>query len=124
MRVYLCGQDWTDSHEEMWMDLPATPWELVDAMERLGLSSEADLYVQAEEYYDFDYIQSFIPDSTTLSQLNELCGILRQGKQRLQEHDAGQKPGFIINKPLLFRGCRTGGYRDEDKENHIPIYKK
>ena len=58
------------------MALPATPWELVDAMERLGLSSEADLYVQAEEYYDFDYIQSFIPDSTTLSQLNELCGIL------------------------------------------------
>jgi hypothetical protein len=32
--------------------------------------------VQAEEYYDFDYIQGFIPESTTLSQLNELCTVL------------------------------------------------
>ena len=76
MRVYLCGQDWTSSHEEMYLDLPAAPWELVDAMEKLNLTEEADLYVQAEEYYDFDYIQGFIPESTSLSQLNELCGAL------------------------------------------------
>ena len=76
MRVYLCGQDWTSSHEEMYLDLPATPWELIDAMEKLNLTKEADLYVQAEEYYDFDYIQGFIPESTSLSQLNELCGAL------------------------------------------------
>ena len=76
MRVYLCGQDWTNSHEEMYLDLPAAPWELVDAMEKLNLTEEADLYVQAEEYYDFDYIQSFIPESTSLSQLNELCATL------------------------------------------------
>ncbi len=76
MRVYLCGQDWTDSHEEMTLDLPASPWELVDTMEKLNLESEKDLYVQAEEYYDFDYIQGFIPESTSLSQLNELCAVL------------------------------------------------
>ena len=76
MRVYLCGQDWTESHEEMTLDLPASPWELVDAMEKLNLSKEADLYVQAEEYYSFDYIQGIIPESTTLSQLNELCAAL------------------------------------------------
>ena len=76
MRVYLCGQDWTNSHEEMYLDLPAAPWELVDAMEKLNLTEEADLYVQAEEYYDFDYIQGFIPESTSLSQLNELCAAL------------------------------------------------
>ena len=76
MRVYLFGQDWTSSHEEMYLDLPAAPWELVDAMEKLNLTEEADLYVQAEEYYDFDYIQSFIPESTSLSQLNELCATL------------------------------------------------
>ena len=76
MRVYLCGQDWTESHEEMTLDLPASPWELVDAMEKLNLIKEADLYVQAEEYYDFDYIQGFIPESTSLSQLNELCAAL------------------------------------------------
>lgn len=76
MRVYLCGQDWTNSHEEMYLDLPAAPWELVDAMEKLNLTEEADLYVQAEEYYDFDYIQGFIPESTSLSQLNELCAVL------------------------------------------------
>ena len=76
MRVYLCGQDWTESHEEMTLDLPASPWELVDTMEKLNLESEKDLYVQAEEYYDFDYIQGFIPESTSLSQLNELCAVL------------------------------------------------
>lgn len=76
MRVYLCGQDWTESHEEMYMDLPATPWELVDALEKLNLVCEGDLYIQAEEYYDFDYIQGFIPESTSLSRLNELCAVL------------------------------------------------
>lgn len=76
MRVYLCGQDWTESHEEMYMDLPATPWELVDALEKLNLVCEGDLYLQAEEYYDFDYIQGFIPESTSLSRLNELCAVL------------------------------------------------
>ena len=76
MRVYLCGQDWTESREEMYLDLPATPWELVDAMEKLNLVSEGDLYIQAEEYYDFDYIQGFIPESTSLSRLNELCAVL------------------------------------------------
>ena len=45
-------------------------------MEKLNLTKEADLYVQAEEYYDFDYIQGFIPESTSLSQLNELCATL------------------------------------------------
>lgn len=76
MRVYLCGQDWTESHEEMYMDLPATPWELVDALEKLNLVCEGDLYIQAEEYYDFDYVQGFIPESTSLSRLNELCAVL------------------------------------------------
>ena len=76
MRVYLCGQDWTNSHEEMYLDLPAAPWELVDTMEKLNLTEEADLYVQAEEYYDFDYIQGFIPECTSLSQLNEHCATL------------------------------------------------
>ena len=76
MRVYLCGQDWTESHEEMYLDLPATPWELVDALEKLNLVCEGDLYIQAEEYYEFDYIQDFIPESTSLSRLNELCAVL------------------------------------------------
>ena len=76
MRVYLCGQDWTESHEETYMDLPATPWELVDALEKLNLVCEGDLYIQAEEYYDFDYVQGFIPENTRLSQLNELCAVL------------------------------------------------
>ena len=44
MRIYLCGQDWTESREEMYVDLPATPWELVDALEKLNLVSEGDLY--------------------------------------------------------------------------------
>lgn len=76
MRVYLCGQDWTESNEEMYLDLPATPWELVDTLEKLNLVCEGDLYMQAEEYYDFDFIQGFIPESTSLSRLNELCAVL------------------------------------------------
>lgn len=76
MRVYLCGQDWTESREEMYLDLPATPCELVDTLEKLNLVSEGDLYIQAEEYYDFDYIQGFIPENTSLSRLNELCAVL------------------------------------------------
>lgn len=76
MRVYLCGQEWTESREELNLDLPATPWELVDALDKLNLASEEDVYTQAEEYYDFGFIQGFIPESTSLSRLNKLCVVL------------------------------------------------
>lgn len=51
MRVYLCGQEWAESREELMIDLPATPWELVDALEKLNLTSEKDIYTHVEECY-------------------------------------------------------------------------
>ena len=73
MRVYLCGQDWTSSHEEMYLDLPAAPWELVDAMEKLNLTEEADLYVQAEEYY----LASCMKQSSASGQNDVDCRVRR-----------------------------------------------
>lgn len=83
MRVYLCGQEWTESREELSLDLPATPWELMDALDKLNLSAEREVYTQVEEYYDFGYIQGLIPESTSLSRLNELCAVL----DSMDEHE-------------------------------------
>ena len=103
MRVYLCGQDWAESHEELYLELPATPWELVDAMEKLNLTKEEDLYVQAEEYYDFDYIQGFIPESSSLSRLNELCTVL-------DSMDAQDRIGFrgLLQSSAFFDRLNLG----------------
>lgn len=83
MRVYLCGQEWTESRVEMSIDLPATPWELMDALDKLNLSAEREVYTQVEEYYDFGYIQGLIPEDTSLSRLNELCAVL----DSMDEHE-------------------------------------
>ena len=43
------------------LDLPATPYEMLDALERAGCRSSEEAYFQVEEYLDFEYLESVIP---------------------------------------------------------------
>ena len=83
------------------LDLPATPYEMLDALERAGCRSSEEAYYQVEEYLDFEYLESVIsPDcslnhlnalSEKLSELNDRQSITFEGLLRMeQEKNEGQ----------------------------------
>lgn len=53
--------------------LPATPYEMQDALERAGCRSQEEAYFQVEEYLDFEYLESVIHPTCSLNHLNALA---------------------------------------------------
>ena len=53
--------------------LPATPYEMQDALERAGCHSQEEAYFQVEEYLDFEYLESVIHPTCSLNHLNTLA---------------------------------------------------
>ena len=55
------------------LDLPATPYEMQDALERVGCRSSEEAYYQVEEYLDFEYLESVLSPDCSLNHLNALA---------------------------------------------------
>lgn len=53
--VYLAKQDAPDSEANVRLKLPASPWELHDAMDKVQLQENEDLYLEIDDYYGFEY---------------------------------------------------------------------
>ena len=53
LRVYLAKNDTPYSAAYAKLELPASPWELWDAIEKVRLKDGEELYVEIEDYYDF-----------------------------------------------------------------------
>ena len=64
------------------LDLPATPYEMLDALERAGCRSSEEAYYQVEEYLDFEYLESVIPPDCSLNHLNALAEKLSELNDR------------------------------------------
>jgi len=54
--VYLAKQDAPDSEANVRLKLPASPWELHDAMNKVQLQENEELYLEVDDYYDFEYL--------------------------------------------------------------------
>ena len=54
--VYLAKQDAPDSEANVRLKLPASPWELHDAMDKVQLQENEELYLEVDDYYDFEYL--------------------------------------------------------------------
>lgn len=87
------------------LDLPATPYEMQDALERVGCRSSEEAYYQVEEYLDFEYLESVIPPDCSLNHLNALA-------EKLSELNNRQS--------ITFEGLLR--MEQEKKEGQIPIY--
>ena len=94
------------------LDLPATPYEMLDALERAGCRSSEEAYYQVEEYLDFEYLESVIsPDCSLnhlnvlaekLSELNDRQSITFEGLLRMeQEKNEGQISIHTLPLPIL-----------------------
>lgn len=94
-RLYMAYESDPYSSSEIRLDLPAAPYELKDALERLHTDSWENVSVEIEEFLAFEYIQSSLPASVDLPKLNALA-------EALAAMDESQKLAFcglLLSEP-------------------------
>lgn len=79
--------DHTDSEAEAFLNLPASPYEMLDAMDKLRLSEGSDVKFRVDEYYRFGSLVPFLSEPNDLCALNALA-------QKLSELDDRQEIAF------------------------------
>ena len=75
--VYLAKEGAPNSAAYAKLELPASPWELWDAMEKVRLQTDDILYMEIEDYYDFEYLSPHLDGlDISLNELNDLAAQL------------------------------------------------
>ena len=77
--IYLAKLDAPNSEAHARLELPASPWELWDAMEKVRLRDGEELYMEIEDYYDFSCLAPHLSGlDITLMELNNLAAHLSE----------------------------------------------
>ena len=77
LRVYLAKNDTPYSAAYAKLELPASPWELWDAMEKVRLQTDDILYMEIEDYFAFEYLFPHLDGlDISLNELNDLAAQL------------------------------------------------
>ena len=75
--IYLAKLDLPNSEAHARLELPASPWELWDAMEKVRLQTDDILYMEIEDYYAFEYLSPHLDGlDISLNELNDLAAQL------------------------------------------------
>ena len=75
--VYLAKEDVPNSEAYATLELPASPWELWDAMEKVRLKDGEALYMEIDDYYAFEYLAPHLGElDISLMELNDLAARL------------------------------------------------
>ena len=75
--VYLAKEDVPNSEAYATLELPASPWELWDAMEKVRLQTDDILYMEIEDYFAFEYLSPHLDGlDISLNELNDLAAQL------------------------------------------------
>ena len=75
--VYLAKEDVPNSDAYAKLDLPASPWELWDALEKVRLQTDDILYMEIEDYYAFEHLAPHLDGlEISLNELNDLAALL------------------------------------------------
>ena len=77
LRVYLAKNDTPYSAAYAKLELPASPWELWDALDKVRLQKEDILYMEIEDYFAFEYLSPHLDGlDISLNELNDLAALL------------------------------------------------
>lgn len=77
LRVYLAKNDTPYSAAYAKLELPASPWELWDALDKVRLNEGEQLYMEIEDYYAFEYLTPHLDGlEISLNELNDLAALL------------------------------------------------
>ena len=75
--IYLAKEGTPNSDAYAKLDLPASPWELWDAMEKVRLKDDEALYMEIDDYYAFEYLAPHLGElDISLNELNDLAALL------------------------------------------------
>ena len=75
--MYLAKEGDPNSDAYAKLDLPASPWELWDAMDKVRLQKDDILYMEIEDYYAFEYLSPHLDGlDISLNELNDLAAQL------------------------------------------------
>ena len=75
--MYLAKEGNPNSDAYAKLDLPASPWELWDALEKVRLNEGEQLYMEIEDYYAFEYLAPHLDGlEISLNELNDLAALL------------------------------------------------
>ena len=77
LRVYLAKNDTPYSAAYAKLELPASPWEVWDTMEKVRLQTDDILYMEIEDYFAFEYLSPHLDGlDISLNELNDLAAQL------------------------------------------------
>ena len=75
--VYLAKEGVPNNESYAKLDLPASPWEVVDALDKVRLNEGEQLYMEIEDYYAFEYLAPHLNGlEISLNELNDLAALL------------------------------------------------
>ena len=75
--VYLAKEDVPNNEAYAKLNLPASPWELWDAMDKVRLQTDDILYMEIEDYFAFEYLSPHLDGlDIGLNELNDLAALL------------------------------------------------
>lgn len=75
--VYLAKEGVPNNEAYAKLNLPASPWELWDAMEKVRLKDGEALYMEIDDYYAFEYLAPHLEElDINLNELNDLAARL------------------------------------------------
>ena len=75
--MYLAKEGNPNSDAYAKLDLPASPWEVVDALDKVRLNEGEQLYMEIEDYYAFEYLSPHLDGlEISLNELNDLAAQL------------------------------------------------
>ena len=75
--VYLAKESVPNNESYAKLDLPASPWEVVDALDKVRLNEGEQLYMEIEGYDAFEYLSPHLDGlDISLNELNDLAALL------------------------------------------------
>ena len=75
--VYLAKEGVPNNEAYAKLDLPASPWVLWDAMDKVRLRDGETLYLEIDDYYAFEQLMTHLAGlDISLNELNDLAGEL------------------------------------------------
>ena len=89
--VYLAKEDSPGDEAYATLTLPAAPYDILDALERVRPDSTYDMDLTVEEYNGFDYLAPYIAPQPSLLGLNALAEKLSE----LNEYEATAFHGLV-----------------------------
>ena len=105
--VYLAKEDVPNSEAYATLELPASPWEVWDALDKVRLQTDDILYMEIEDYYAFAYLAPHLAGldislnelndlAERLAKLDEVQGIAYRGLLEMAVQEKVEDSGGII----------------------------